>query len=71
MRVEVIPNRPEKFSNIEKYIDCYNCNRITFSTGLKYWEKFEKKKNNPSVTLNILHIYEKDDGKIIKLMDIM
>ena len=38
-----IENHPERISNNKPFIDQYNWEDIEFATGIKDWERFEKK----------------------------
>ena len=49
---------PERIWNIKLYINKYNWNGVNCSSKIEDWKTFEK--NNPTTTLNILYIKEKE-----------
>ena len=54
LNYQSIPNHPERISNLEPFISCYNWIDIEFPAGHKYYSAFEK--NNPEIALNMLYI---------------
>ena len=53
-----IESHPERISNIKPFINKYNWKGINYPSKIDDWKTFEK--NNPTVTLNILYIKEKE-----------
>ena len=49
---------PERISNIKLFINKYNWKGINYPSKKDGWKTFEK--NNPTITLNILYIKEKE-----------
>ena len=54
LNYQSIPNHPERISNVEPFILCYNWVDIEFPAGHK--DYFGLKKNNSEIALNILYI---------------
>ena len=55
---EEIESHPERVSNIKPFINKYNWKGINYPSKRDDWKAFEK--NNPTITLNILYIKEKE-----------
>ena len=53
LNYEEIGSHPERVSNIKTFINKYNSKGTNYPLKIDDWESFEK--NNPAITLNILH----------------
>ena len=51
-------SHPERVSNIKTFINKYNWKGINYPSITDDWKTFEK--NNPTITLNILYIKQKE-----------
>ena len=49
---------PERVSNIKSFVHKYNSKGINYPSKIEDWKTFEK--NNPTISLNILYIKEKE-----------
>ena len=58
LNYEKIESYPERLSNIITFTNKYNWEGINYPSKIDDWRKFEK--NNSTITLNILHIKEKE-----------
>ena len=52
LNYEQIKKNPQRISNINPFIDQYNCKEINFPSNIKDWKNFET--NNKKIALNVL-----------------
>ena len=58
LNYEEIESHSERFSNIKPFFKKYHQKGINYPTKIDGWKKFET--NNPIISLNILHVKEKE-----------